>query len=197
MKHFLFVAFLSFICCNNSSTEAVAKNYSKTHEEALVFCKENDYNQDYYFLVDLSIHSGSNRFFVYDFATKKVIDKNLVTHGSCDQFEENPDKWEKAKFSNKLDSHCSMKGKYKIGKRDYSSWGIKVKYWLHGLEKSNKNAVDRVVVLHSWNAVSNEEISPKCSPLSWGCPAVSDDFMKKLDKKLQKTEKPVLLWIVE
>lgn len=197
MKHFLFVFFLSFICCNNSSTETVSKNYSQTHDKAFEFCKENNYNQNYYFLIDLSIHSGSNRFFVYDFATKKVIDKNLVTHGSCDQFEENPDKWEKVKFSNKLDSHCSMKGKYKIGKRDYSSWGIKVKYWLHGLEKSNKNAIDRVVVLHSWSAVSNEEISPKYSPLSWGCPAVSNDFMKKLDKKLQKTEKPVLLWIVE
>ena len=197
MKHFLFVAFLSFICCSNSSTETVAKNYSKTHDEALVFCKENKYNQDYYFLVDLSIHSGSNRFFVYDFATKKVIDKNLVTHGSCDQFEENPDKWEKAKFSNKLDSHCSMKGKYKIGKRDYSSWGINVKYWLHGLEKSNSKAIERVVVIHSWNAVKNTEIYPKFSPLSWGCPAVSNEFMKVLDEKLKRSEKPVLLWIIE
>ena len=198
MKYFFLLITICFLCCNNSEVETLAvKDYNSYHKEAKEFCVENEYNEDYYFLVDLSVHSGKNRFFIYDFETNKVIDKNLVTHGSCDQFEENPDKWEKAKFSNKLDSHCSMKGKYKIGKRDYSSWGIKVKYWLHGLEKSNKNAVDRVVVLHSWNAVSNEEISPKCSPLSWGCPAVSDDFMKKLDKKLQKTEKPVLLWIVE
>jgi hypothetical protein len=147
--------------------------------------------------LDLSIHPGKNRFFVYDFKENKISDKNLVTHGSCDQFEENPDKWEKAKFSNKTDSHCSMKGKYKIGKRDYSSWGINVKYWLHGLEKTNENAVKRVVVLHSWNAVSNEEIYPKVSPLSWGCPAVSDAFMRKLDARLKQTKKPVLLWIIE
>ena len=96
-----------------------------------------------------------------------------------------------------MDSHCSMKGKYKIGKRDYSSWGIHVKYWLDGLEESNKNAVERVVVLHSWEAVGNEEIFPDYSPLSWGCPAVSDAFMKKLDIRLKTVKKPVLLWIIE
>jgi predicted aconitase len=90
-----------------------------------------------------------------------------------------------------------MKGKYKIGKRDSSQWGIKIKYWLHGLEKSNETAVDRVVVLHSWEAVSNEEVYPEVSPLSWGCPAVSNDFMKKLDEKLKIAKKPVLLWIVD
>ena len=145
----------------------------------------------------MSIHSGSNRFFVYDFKQGKVTEQNIVTHGSCDQFEDNDTKYEAAKFSNRNNSHCSSKGKYKIGRRDYSSWGINIKYWLHGLEETNSNAVDRVVVLHSWSAVPNSEIYPQYSPLSWGCPAVSDNFMKKLDEKLQKVNKPVLLWIVE
>jgi hypothetical protein len=134
---------------------------------------------------------------VYDFNSNKITDKNLVTHGSCDQFETNDDKWEKAKFDSRVDSHCSMKGKYKIGQRAYSSWGIHVKYVLHGLEKSNKNAESRYVVLHSWSAVSNEEVYPDVSPLSWGCPAVSNDFMKKIDAKLKETKKPVLLWIID
>lgn len=121
----------------------------------------------------------------------------MVTHGSCDVFEENSAKYKKAKFSNRSDSHCSSIGKFKVGKRDYSSWGIYVKYWLHGLEPTNTNAAERVVVLHSWEAVSNEEIFPRYSPLSWGCPAVSDDFMKVLDQKLKKVKKPVLLWIIE
>lgn len=196
MNRLFLLTFLSFICCNNA-VETPPKDYSTTHAEALAFCKENNYNQDYFFLIDLSIHPGKNRFFVYDFKAKKVTDKNIVTHGSCDQFEDNPDKWEKVKFSSKVNSHCSMKGKFKIGKRDYSGWGIKVKYWLHGLESSNASAVNRVVVLHSWDAVSNDEIYPQVSPLSWGCPAVSNDFMRKLDSKLQQTKKPVLLWIVE
>lgn len=198
MKHFLLLIAVCFLCCNNSEVEPLAvKDYSSFHEEAASFCKENNYNESYYFLVDLSVHSGKNRFFIYDFATKKVLDKNLVTHGSCDQFEENPDKWKKVKFDNRVDSHCSMNGKYKIGSRDYSSWGINVKYWLHGLELTNKNAEKRVVVLHSWSAVQNKEIYPRHSPLSWGCPAVSDAFMEKLDERLQQSAKPVLLWIIE
>ena len=198
MKHFLLLIAVCFLCCNNSEVETVTtKNYSSFHKEAAGFCKENQYNEDYYFLVDLSIHSGKNRFFIYDFETKQVMDKNLVTHGSCDQFEENPDKWKKVKFDNRVDSHCSMIGKYKIGNRDYSSWGINVKYWLHGLETSNKSAEKRVVVLHSWSAVKNKEVYPKYSPLSWGCPAVSDAFMEKLDIRLQQSEKPVLLWVIE
>ena len=207
MKRIFILFFILNIGCKEVSTdkffsevlveEKSIKDYSLTHQEALTYCQAKGFNEDYYFLVDMSIHSGKNRFFVYDFNTEKVTDKNLVTHGSCDKFDDNETKWEKAKFSNKADSHCSSKGKYKIGKRDYSSWGINVKYWLHGLETSNNNAVDRVVVLHSWDAVKNEEIYPKYAPLSWGCPAVSNEFMKVLDEKLKATEKPVLLWLID
>lgn len=197
MNKFILLIFISFICCNNTTIETATKEYTSKNEEALKYCKEKGFNEEYYFLIDMSIHPGKNRFFVYDFKEKKIIDKNLVTHGSCDKFEENPEQWEKAKFDNKTDSHCSMKGKFKIGKRDYSSWGIHVKYWLHGLEKSNSNAIDRVVVLHSWDAVSDKEVYPEVSPLSWGCPAVSNEFMTKLDGKLKLSKKPVLLWIIE
>ncbi len=197
MKNFLLLGLLAFICCNNSEAPKPPRDYTPYETEALTYCKANNFNEEYFFLIDLSIHSGKNRFFVYDFGQKKITSKKLVTHGSCDVNGDNPDKWEKARFSNKNDSHCSAKGKYKIGKRDYSSWGIKVKYWLHGLEKTNNNAEQRVIVLHSWNAVSDEEVYPKFSPLSWGCPAVSDEFMKALDGKLQKAKKPVLLWIIE
>lgn len=193
--------FLFLISCNtsNSLSDDVEKvnDYTQTHQESLAFCKENNFSTTTYFLIDMSIHSGKNRFFIYDFNKNKIIDKNIVTHGTCDKFEVNPTKKSKAKFSNQKDSHCSSKGKYKIGKREYSSWGINIKYWLHGLEKSNDNAVDRVVVLHSWKAVSNEEVFPDYSPLSWGCPAVSDVFMKKLDERLKNATKPVLLWIIE
>jgi len=198
MKVYILIAFLPFLCCNTTGTTSeTPKNYFTIHKEAVTFCVKEGFNEDYYFLVDLSIHSGKNRFFIYDFKANRIVDKNITTHGSCDQLEENPDKWEKVKFDARVDSHCSMKGKYKIGKRDYSSWGINVKYWLHGLESSNKNAEKRVVVLHSWDAVKNQETYPKYAPLSWGCPAVSNEFMKKLDTRLQQSKKPVLLWIVE
>lgn len=194
----IIIFFWLFVGCDFSENKnEIVKNYDSVHTEAIKFCNKKKFNEDYYFLVDLSIHSGKNRFFVYDFKTKKVSSQNLVTHGSCDVGTTNETKWEKAKFSNNDNSHCSSIGKYKIGKRDSSSWGIKIKYWLQGLEKSNSNAVDRVVVLHSWSAVADKEIFPKYSPLSWGCPAVSDNYMRILDEKLQKTDKPVLLWIIE
>jgi len=198
MRNVTLLFLLSLICCNNGTVEETPKkDYNSTNAEALNYCRQHKFNEDYYYLLDLSIHPGKNRFFVYDFKNNTIIDQNLVTHGSCDQFETNIKKWHKVKFSSKTDSHCSMKGKYKIGKRDYSTWGINVKYWLYGLENTNETAVKRVVVLHSWSAVSNEEIYPKVSPLSWGCPAVSDDFMQKLDAQLKVSKKPVLLWIVE
>ncbi len=197
MRHFFLLSLLCFICCNNTKIETATKEYASKNEEALNYCKKHQLNEGYYFLIDMSIHPGKNRFFVYDFKQKKIIDKNLVTHGSCDKFEDNPDQWEKAKFDNRKDSHCSMKGKFKIGERAYSQWGIHIKYVLQGLEQSNANAEDRVVVLHSWEAVSDKEVYPQVSPLSWGCPAVSNEFMTKLDAKLKATKKPVLLWIID
>ena len=195
----LLLLLLNFVSCKESpvSIPKIEKDYAMVYKEAKAFCKREKFNEDYYFLIDLSIHSGRNRFFIYDSKTGKIANHNLVTHGSCDVLDDNETKWEQAKFSNANNSNCSAKGKYKIGKRDSSSWGIKVKYWLHGLEKSNNNAVQCVVVLHSWNAVSNVEVYPEYSPLSWGYPAVSDDFMRILDERLQKSDKPVLLWIIE
>lgn len=195
MKHTVLLFFLLVICCNNSTK--VNKNYRDYHLKAKKYCHDNGFNERYYFLLDLSIHSGKNRFFVYDFNKEEIIDQNLVTHGSCDVFETNPSKYAAAKFDVKTDSHCSMKGKYRVGKRDSSSWGIKIKYWLEGLEPSNRTAVERVVVLHSWEEVADKEIFPDYSPLSWGCPAVSDSFMRKLDEKLKAADKPILLWIIE
>lgn len=196
----LFIFAILMACGNTADSKPEdrisAKDYPSKHSEALTFCKINGFSTDYYFLIDLSVHSGRNRFFVYDFKQNKVVAQNVVTHGACDAFEPNDTPNEKAKFSNRVDSHCSALGKYKVGKRDYSSWGINVKYWLDGMEETNANARDRVVVLHSWEKVSDTEIYPSYSPLSWGCPAVSDNFMRTLDTKLQTTKKPVLLWIV-
>lgn len=197
--------FFQLMSCNKTAdifphTKTIqnqTRDYSAFNTEAKNFCKTNNFNENYYYLIDLSLHSGKNRFFIYDFENKKIMNENLVTHGSCDVNSPNLTKWKKAKFSNDDNSHCSSLGKYKIGERDYSSWGINIKYWLHGLEKTNQNAVKRVVVLHSWSKVSNEEIYPEFSPISWGCPAVSDDFMKILDSELKISKKHVLLWIIQ
>ncbi|HRZ74717.1 MAG TPA: murein L,D-transpeptidase catalytic domain family protein, partial [Flavobacterium sp.] len=79
MQKLSLIILLSFVCCQNTIHE-VPINYNSFHQEALTFCKQNKFNQDFYFFVDLSIHSGKNRFFIYDFKNQKVVNQNLVTH---------------------------------------------------------------------------------------------------------------------
>lgn len=164
---------------------------------ALEFCKTNKYNTDFFLLIDLGIHSGLKRFFICDFKSKTLIDSFMVSHGCCN----NPwsSTWSKSKatVSNKKGSHCSSIGKFRIGERGYSSWGIHVKYLMHGLESTNNNALKREIVLHSWNEVGDEEIYPNGTPEGWGCPAVSNNAMKVIDQKLKTVQSKVLLWILE
>ena len=161
-------------------------------KEAKSYCVKNKMNTEYAILIDMSIHSGKTRFFVYDFNKALVVDSGLVCHGTC----KHQYRTETPEFSNVPESYCSSIGKYKIGKRGWSSFGIHVNYKLHGLETTNSNAYDRLIVLHSWG-MSDTETYPKMAPESWGCPVVSENFMKRLDERLKKTTEPTLLWIYQ
>jgi len=163
--------------------------------EALDFCKSNGYNTDFCILIDMKIHSGKYRLFVYNFNTQQIERKALCAHG-CGKGDKtstgaNP------LFSNAEGSWLTSLGKYKIGIRAYSQWGINVHYKLHGLESTNSNAFKRIVVLHSYSPVSSIEIYPLHLPMGWslGCPVTDDDTMTYLDEKLKNAKKPVLLWV--
>ena len=166
-------------------------------QEAYSFCVKNKMNSDFCILIDMSQHSGLKRFFVWDFNDDTIVNSFLVGHGCCDgqwntdQSKNNPT------FSNVPDSHCSSLGKYKIGERAYSNWGVNIKYVLHGLEESNNNAYKRVIVFHSWEAVSDEEVYPNGTPEGWGCPTVSNASFKLIDPLLQESQKPVLMWMYQ
>jgi hypothetical protein len=166
-------------------------------DEAYIYCKKNNLNTEFCLLADMSIHSGKNRIFIYDFEGDSIIKEGLCAHGcgrnewGMDNTKTNP------KFSNVEDSHCSSIGKYKIGKRGYSSWGININYKLYGLEASNDNAYSRIIVLHAWKMVPEEEIFPDGTPEGWGCPAVSNNVMRKIDGLLRYADEPVLLWVYQ
>jgi hypothetical protein len=164
-------------------------------KEALNFCKTNNFNTEFCILIDMSLHSGVNRFFVYDLQKDSILNGFLVGHGCCD----NPWSMDSSKdapvFSNKDGSHCSSLGKYKLGTRGHSDWGIKVKYFMHGLEPTNSNALARTIVFHSWDMVSDKEVYPEGTPEGWGCPTISNNNMKIIDPKLKASTKPVLMWI--
>lgn len=170
-------------------------NIHEKAKEAETFCKTKGLNTSYCILIDYSIHSGKKRLYVYDFQNDSILMTGMVSHG-CGTAPWGMDATRsKPVFSNEHESHCSSLGKYKVGKRGYSSWGIHVNYKLYGLESSNSNAYDRVIVLHSWDDIPHNEVYPAGTPEGWGCPAVSNELMKYLDELLKEKKKDVLLWI--
>lgn len=171
-------------------------DYSEFYKEAKDYTIQNNLNKDKFILIDLGLHSGYKRFFIYDFKKNTIIKSCMVSHGCGDN------RWgatatkEKVQISNEFDSHCSSLGKYVILDRGVSQWGIKVNYILQGKEKTNSNARNRAIVLHSWEAVSEKEVYPEGTPEGWGCPAVSNESMKEIDELL-KTNKKVLMWVIK
>ena len=120
----------------------------------------------------------------------------MVSHGCGDSDWGQTDTKDNVQISNEIDSHCSSIGKYIVLNRGISQWGIKVNYVLQGKDKTNSNALNRAIVLHSWEAIPNYEVYPDGTPEGWGCPAVSNESMKEIDEVLKKNKK-VLFWVIK
>ncbi|NEU07922.1 peptidase [Flavihumibacter sp. R14] len=177
------------------ATGDTIKSLREKGKQALLFNKSKGYNTDFCILIDLSRHSGLKRFYLWDFKKDTIALSALVSHG-CGKMPWSAT-WskDKATLSNTDGSHCSSGGKYRLGKRGYSNWGININYQLHGLEKTNSNALKRQIVLHSWEKIPDEEVFPLGTPEGWGCPAISNQVLKSIDPKLRLSKKPVLMWI--
>jgi hypothetical protein len=159
--------------------------------EALTFCKKNNMDTSMSIMIDMNIHSGKNRLFVYDFKQKAITIEGLCAHGVGGGSTPT-----KVVFSNKEGSYCTSLGKYKVKGRAFSNWGINIHYKMYGLEKTNSNAFKRIVVLHSYTPIPDHEIYPQTLfGQSAGCPVLSDVIMRKIDALLKTKKKPVLLWI--
>ncbi len=166
-------------------------------KDALEFCKEKKYNTQFCILVDMSLHSGVYRMMVWDFKENKISHKYLVGHGCGNSSWSKDDTKDNPGFSNTDGSHLSSLGKYKIGERGYSDWGVHTKYLLHGLENTNSNALQRFIVFHSWELMSDEEVFPKGSPEGWGCPTISNNAFQEIDVLMKNSPKPVLFWMYQ
>lgn len=154
------------------------------------YIKMNNYNAEYVFLVDMSIPSGKNRFFVYNLKKGELETSSLVTHGVGSNRYENDDPLQ---FSNMPDSKKTSEGKYKIGRSYYGKFGLA--YKLHGLDATNDKAFERDIVLHAHARVPDKEPFPEYIIVSAGCPTVSPTFLSTLDKYLRASQKPILLWV--
>ena len=169
-------------------------NYKDKIEQAYSFVKERNMDTTVCFLLDMRVHMGKKRFAIWDFIGDSIQREMVVMHGSAGTQGREFSLPDKPVFSNVPGSNASSLGRYKLGRRSYSNWGINIHYKLHGLDSTNNNAFKRIVVLHSYWGVNQEEAYPESGPNSLGCPMVSNEDMTYLDSLLKK-KKDVMMWM--
>lgn len=172
----IFIIFL-FTSCNNINV----KDYSKYIN--------NFGNHDYIIIVDFSIHSGKNRFFLFD-KNKNLILKSLCEHGYGGKSTK-----VKPYFSNKIKSNCSSLGRFEVGSYNIMKNHIP-SYLLKGLDSCNNNARKRQLLIHPYYSVPDFEIYPKYLSMtsSQGCFVISPFKFIRLSKII--SNKKVILYSI-
>lgn len=168
---------------NSSNQELIGTEILEVEE---LIKNNSKYNDEIGFFINMKIPSGKNRFFVYNFKTKKIIDKGLVAHGSGSETGTQG----KLKFSNTNKSLCTSLGKYCIGNSYNGRFGKA--YKLFGLDKTNSNAFDRNIVLHKYYDVPYEE-QEKYICNSYGCPMVNEKFYNRIEKIIDNSKKNIII----
>lgn len=164
------------------------KNLSKLATKALKYAKEYDLNENYCILVDYSLPSGTPRCFLWDFKNNNLKAEMHALHGSGGG--STP---EKPVFSNKINSHCSSLGHYKITKRRGHMFPRG--FYMRGLDKTNSNAEARAIMIHpsDWaDYYKNCEYIPLGGSL--GCVSITTEGINILEPIILKETKLLLLW---
>lgn len=158
--------------------------------EVKTFVLQQKMNTQICFLIDLQLHNGKKRFFVYDIQKDSILHAGLVTHGDCRERYLSD-----VRYSNQPGSQCSSAGRYKVGIQYKGIFGKS--YRLHGLDSSNSNAFKRAVVMHSHECIPEKEIYPNQICNSQGCPTVTPAFLRTISSYIDQSKKPILLWVLD
>lgn len=185
---FFSISFFSGVKENNTSmTDAELERFNTQLEQVKTTINTaQNCNTKIAFFVDMRIKSGKNRFFVYDLVNNKIIDQGLVANGSGSETKVRGE----LKFSNEPNSNSTSLGRYLIGKSYKGMFGKS--YKLSGLDETNNNALKRAIVLHPYSAVPEEEQDYYISN-SHGCPMVSENFFKRLEKIIDNSKSNIVL----
>ena len=91
VKSFVLICILTSSCFGVVRNESVENKemeinneqamLSKKADTALSFCKEKNMNTDFCILIDMKIHSGKNRFFIWDFKNDTILGAGMCAHG--------------------------------------------------------------------------------------------------------------------
>ena len=88
MKIILLIILSVFLSCSEISTaeiissfkeKEIIKTYVKEIKRVKNFSKTNSYNQDIAFMIDYSLHSGKNRFFIVDLKNDSIISNTVLS----------------------------------------------------------------------------------------------------------------------
>ena len=164
---------------------------SRVAERAVVlreFCAREGYNTRVAMFVDLSRHSGRNRFVVWDMERNEPMLIAPVSHGSGAQRSHVRSAY--ARLSNEDGSHLSSEGRAVVAERYEGRYGVA--YRLDGLDATNSNLRSRYVVLHGWEHTTSYPIWPRATVGSFGCPVLSRRMMARVDEILRLEERVVI-----
>lgn len=137
-------------------------------------------NRKYVMFIDFSLASDEDRLFIVNLVTGQ-ISKFLVTHGMGSDINHNG---YAESFSNKDGSHKSSLGLYISAGTYVGKHGESVR--LHGLSSTNSNALERAIVMHAAEYVSDRIAQGKGQiGRSHGCPAMNAADWKLLKPKIK------------
>lgn len=137
-------------------------------------------NKNYVMFIDFSLSSAEERLYVVSLITGN-ISKFLVTHGIGSDINHNG---YAESFSNQDGTHKSSLGLYISAGIYRGKHGESVR--LHGLSATNSNALERAIVMHAANYVS-ERIAETEGHIgrSHGCPAMNTADWNFLKPKIK------------
>ena len=137
-------------------------------------------------VVDMSRHANDKRLWAFDVSnpqTAELLLTDWVAHGAGS--DPNRDGLPE-RFSNRVNSHMTSLGAYRIGERYFgrNGWSRRLDGLMDGL---NSRARDRAVVMHP-----SSYVRPGSVGRSQGCPAVRQEVMSMLEREGLDD---ALLWI--